>query len=369
MPLRDRRLKAHPARQEASPHRPRRAFPSLPGLASLAALLLAPAAARADVSTPGTRIVPSDVVFTGLVDFPAYRFVVAAVVFPDDDSGLSERMPKPPTPTEVREGEPLPTDSIYFQELRAIPVDAAAPVPVTDAWLASSKAPTSRSFTLRPVRVPIESGERLARARYHVRRIKAGWILIELLSASALMADGSERPLLRPIPVSYEIKAFQAPPGWQLFLMPNPSWPREGPALPVPCAVGDVLPLSQDPQTLVAIQGTPGPDGSVEGKPFVAWSARLHTWGRDEIFVESAAVASRVQLELQVEPERPMGVTVSNLYQDARGRWFQDYEARLLPVSSRDRWLWWGAQGGAAAAAVATGVWALRRRARRSAPG
>jgi hypothetical protein len=119
----------------------------------------------------------------------------------------------------------------------------------------------------------------------------------------------------------------------------------------------------------VAIQGAPGPDGSVEGKPFVAWGARLHTWVREEMWDDSAAVASRVQLELQVEPGRPMGVTVTNLYQDARGRWFEDQEARLLPVSSSDRWLWWSVQGGAAAAAVVTGFWALRRRARHRAPG
>jgi hypothetical protein len=359
MPLRDRRLGTYHAREDASPHRPRRAPRSLPGSAWLAALLLAPAAARADVSVPGERIVPSDVVFTGLLDFPAYRFVVAAVPIPHD-AGMPESV-KPPTPTEVREGEPLSTNTIYFQELRAIPADA--PQPVTDAWLASSQAPTSGSFTRRPFRVPIESSERLARARYHVRQIKAGWISIELLSASVLMADGSERPLSKPIPRSYEIVSFEAPPGWQLFLMPNPSWPREGHAPPIPCAVGDVLPLSPGPRTLVAIQGTP--EGSVAGEPFVAWGAHLHAWIRDDVSVDSAAVASRVQLELQVEPGRPLGVTVRSIYQDARGRWFDDPDARLYPVRGSDSWPWWGAAGGAAA--LATGFWALRRR--RRAPG
>ncbi|HZF54390.1 MAG TPA: hypothetical protein VE093_37345 [Polyangiaceae bacterium] len=330
-------------------------------MAWFAALLLAPAAARADVSIPGERVVPSEVVFTGLVDFPAYRFVAAAVPIPDD-SWRPDSV-QPPTPTQVREGEPLPTNTIFFQELRAIPADA--PQPVTDAWLASSQAPTSGSFTRRRVRVPIASGERLARARYHVRQIKAGWISIELLSASALMNDGSERPLSRPIPRSYEIAAIEAPPGWQFFLMPHPSWPREDPVPPIPCAAGDVLPLSPGPRTLVAIQGTPGPDGSVEGKPFVAWGAHLHAWMREDVPVDSAAVASRVQLELQVEPGSRLGVSVRERYEDARGRLFDDMEARLYPVTRSDRWPWWCVEGGAAAAALALGFWALRRRARR----
>lgn len=363
MPLRARRLGAHYAREEASPYRTRHAPRSLPGLAWLAALLLAPAAARADVSSPGERIVPSDVVFTGLVDFPGYRFVVAAVPIPHD-AGMPESM-QPPTPAEVREGEPLPTSTIYFQELRAIPADA--PQPITDAWLASSQAPTSGSFTRHPLRVPIASSERLARSRFQVRQIKAGWISIELLSASAVMADSSERALSRPIPRSYEIAAIEAPPGWQFFLMPNPAWPRSDPTPPIPCAVGDVLPLSPGPRTVVAIEGTPGPDGSVAGKPFVAWGAHLHAWIRDEVSVDSAAVASRVQLELRVEPGRPLGVTVRHLYQNAKGRWFDDDEARLYPVSESDGWPWWCAAGGAIAAALATGFWAVRRR--RRAPG
>jgi hypothetical protein len=332
-------------------------------LACLAALLLAPPPARADVSSPGERIVSSDVVFTGLSDFPAYRFVAAAIPIPDDP-GLTDTL-KPPTPTEVRDGEPLPTNTVFFQELRAIPLDA--PQPVTDAWLASSKAPTSGSFTRRPFRVPIASGERLIRARYHVRQIKAGWISIEILSSSAFMTDGSERPLSRPIPRSYEIAALQAPPGWQFFVMANPSWPRENPPPPIPCAIGDVLPLSPGPRTVVAVQGTPGPDGSLAGTPFIAWGAHLHDWIRDEVSLDSAAVASRVQVEFQVDPERPLWVTVTNLYQDARGRWFYDADARQLPVNPNDGWPWWWAAGGGAAAAVATGFWILRRRPR--APG
>jgi hypothetical protein len=329
-------------------------------LAWFAALLLAPAVARADVYSPGTRIVPSDVVFTGLVDFPAYRFVVAAVPLPSDYT-LSEGA-RLPTPTQVREGEPVLTDTTFFMELRAIPADA--PQPVTDAWLASSRAPTSGSFTSHPLRVPIASGERLDRSRYRVRHIEAGWISIELLSHSAIMSDGSERFRTRPIPRSYEITALEAPPGWQLFLMPNPSWPREGPTPPIPCAVGDVLPLSPGPRTLVAIQGTPGPDGSVEGKPFVALGAHLHAWGRDGVSLDSAAVESRVQLGLKVEPGRPFELTVRELYQDARGRWFGDPDARLDAVAMRDRWPWWCVEGGVALVALATGFWALRRRAR-----
>jgi len=253
--------------------------------------------------------------------------------------------------------------------LGARPVSAqpayTTPQPVTDAWLASSRAPTSGSFTSHPLRVPIASGERLDRSRYRVRHIEAGWISIELLSHSAIMSDGSERFRTRPIPRSYEITALEAPPGWQLFLMPNPSWPREGPTPPIPCAVGDVLPLSPGPRTLVAIQGTPGPDGSVEGKPFVALGAHLHAWGRDGVSLDSAAVESRVQLGLKVEPGRPFELTVRELYQDARGRWFGDPDARLDAVAMRDRWPWWCVEGGVAAVALATGFWALRRRARR----
>ena len=77
------------------------------------------------------------------------------------------------------------------------------------------------------------------------------------------------------------------------------------------------------------------------------WLPRERSWIRDDVSVDSAAVASRVQLELQVEPGRPLGVTVTNLYQDARGRWFHDGEARLYPVSTGDHWPWWGAAGGA----------------------
>lgn len=360
MPLCDRRLGAHQARQEAAPPRPRGAPRALPGLAYFAALLLAPAPARADISSPGERIVSSDVVFTGLSAFPAYRFVAAAIPIPDDP-GLDSL--KPPTPTEVRDGEPLSTNPVYFQELRAIPLDA--PQPVTDAWLASSQAPTSGSFTRRPFRVPIASGERLIRARYHVRQIKAGWVSLELLSTSVLMADGSERQLSKPIPRSYEIAALEAPPGWQFFLMPNPSWPRDGAAPAGPFAVGDILPLSPGPRTIVAIQGTPGPDGSVEGKPFVAWGAHLHAWIRDDVPVDSDAVAGRLQLELQVKPGRPLWVSGRHLYQNAQGRWFNEEGARLYPVLLSDRWPLWCVEGGAAAAALAAGFWVLRRRARR----
>lgn len=366
MPVRARCVGAHPARRGAVPHRPRWALRGLLGLAGGAALLLGPVAARADVSSPGERIVPSDVVFTGLVDFPAYRFVVAAVPI-GSDLGLPDSL-KPPTPAEVREGEPLSTSTVFFQELRAIPADA--PQGVTDAWLATSKAPTSGSFSRRPLRVPEASGERLARVRYRVRQVKAGWVSLELLSTSTLMADGSEKDRSKPIPRSYEITALEAPPGWTMFLMPNPSWPREGAAPAVPCAVGDVLPLSPGPRTLVAMEGTPGADGSVAGQPFVAWGGHMDPWVRDAVPVDSAAVASKVQMELQVEPGSRLGVTVRHLYQDAQGRWFDDEEARLypfnagVPVDASVRWAWWGAAGGAAIAAVATGFWVLRRRRR-----
>jgi hypothetical protein len=67
-----------------------------------------------------------------------------------------------------------------------------------------------------------------------------------------------------------------------------------------------------------------------------------------------------------VEPEHRLGVTVRHLYQDAQGRWFDDPDARLSPVIRKsDGWPWWGVAGGVTAAALATGVWALRRRRRR----
>jgi hypothetical protein len=45
-----------------------------------ATLIFCPAAARADVAVPGEHRLPSDVVFTGLGDFPAGRIVAAAGV-------------------------------------------------------------------------------------------------------------------------------------------------------------------------------------------------------------------------------------------------------------------------------------------------
>ena len=102
----------------------------------LVAALLVPAAARADVAVPGHRIVPSEIIFTGQADFPAYRFVVAVIPF--SASSWSAGSPPLPTPAVALEGKPVSTSTHFFMELRAIPADA--PDPVTDAWLASSHA-------------------------------------------------------------------------------------------------------------------------------------------------------------------------------------------------------------------------------------
>jgi hypothetical protein len=323
-----------------------------------AVLLLGAAPGRADVALPGHRIVPSEAVITGVRDFPAYRFVIAVHTYRPDPK-MFESRPLPP-PATVREGEPVSTDTLYFQELRAIPADT--PDPVTDAWVLASGAPTSGSFTRHPLRVPNESGERVARSRFHVRQVQAGWISLELLSNTAVMPDGSERPLSRVVPKSYAIDSFEAPPGWQLFLMPDPTRPRAEPALPaILCKTGDVLPLSPGPRTLVAIEGSPGENGSLEGKPHRLWGRPLDAWAREELPVESTAVAHRVQIEARVDPESEQWISIGERYQDARGRWFEDAEL-TSPVDVPIGW-WWAAGGGVASAAVLlAGTWGWRRR-------
>ncbi len=336
-------------------------LPPLLLLAFVASLFLTPVVARADVASPDTHIVASETVLTGLADFPAYRFVIAAVPIPPDAVIGSRPLP---LPVVVHDGEHVPTSSIYFQEVRAIPLDA--PEPVTDAWLASSHAPTSGSFTLHPLRVPNESTERVARAHYRVRQVRSGRVSLELLSAVAVTADGAERPYVKPIPISYEIASLKAPPGWQLYLAPDPSWPRESPPLPaIRCEAGDLLPLSPGPRTLVAVQGALDPDGSIAGRPFLVWGHPLDMWHRTEVLPDSKVVACRKELEIEVEPGlapgSPLGMAMGERYEDADGRWFHDEEA-TFPADSRLR-RWWPVGAGALFTLLAS-AWAVRRRIR-----
>jgi hypothetical protein len=336
---------------------------SLPSLVCSAVLLLGAAPARADVALPNHRTVPSEAVITGLRDFPAYRFVIAVHTHrPDPEMFKSRPLPQP---VAVREGEPAPTDTVYFQELRAIPADT--PDPVTDEWVLASRAPTSGSFTLRPLRVPNTSGERVSRARFHVRQIQAGWISLELLSSVAVMADGSERPLSKVIPTTFAIESFEAPPDWQLFLMPDPSWPRAEPPLPaIPCKPGELLPLSPGPRTLVAVRGSVGSDGSLDGKTHLVWGQPLDAWRRREVPADSAAAARRVELEVRVEPDGDLGISHGGHFEDAHGRAFHD-EDLTMPVDVYFGWQWWAAGGGACVALLVAGTWAWRRRRRRAA--
>jgi hypothetical protein len=330
----------------------------LPGLTCAAAILVAPAA-RADVSSPGERIVPSEAVIEGLADFPALRFVVAVVPV-RSDMWMPEHADLP-APSAVRDGVPVATSTRYFQELRAIPRDA--PEPVTDAWLASSHAPSSGSFTRHPLRVPVTSGERTARSRFRVRQIEAGWIALELISVVAMMGDGSERPIARGIPRSYEIESVEAPPGWRLFLMPDPSWPRTAPAPPIiACGAGDLLPLSPGPRTLVAVEGSPGPDGSLAGKPHVVWGRHLDAFQREEVPAGSPVIAHRAQLAVQIDPGHPLRIAAGDRYQDARGLWFHDEEATFPVDVPRSRWV---AGVAGAGALLVVGAWVARRARRR----
>jgi hypothetical protein len=204
----------------------------------------------------------------------------------------------------------------------------------------------------------------MVRAHYHVRQIRAGWVSLELLSAVAKMSDGSERRLSKVIARSYAIESIDLPPGWALFLMPDPAWPRAEPPIPaLPCAVGDVLPGSPGPRTLVAVQGAPGPGGSLEGKAFFAWGNPVDAFRRDEVGLDSAAVLQqrRIMVELELGRARPLQMTLGQIYQDAEGDWFDDEEARRLPIKGATRWGRWAGGGAMAMALMAAGVWALRR--------
>jgi hypothetical protein len=324
----------------------------------VSASLLVGADARADVAPgPDERDIPSEVVFTGLGDFPAYRFVLAAIPLPSHPE-LSKQLP-PPIP--VRDGEPVSTSSVYFQELRAAPADT--PDPVTDAWLAASHAPGSGLVSRKALRVRATSTEKMTRVRWQVRQIQGRRVSAEQLSVVAVMPDGSERPVAKVIPLSFAVDSVTAPPGWQLFLMADPSWPREGPPPPVvPYVVGDVLPLTPALRTLIAVEGAPGPEGSLEGKRYVSWDHYLDPWARTEIPPRSPAVARRRHFIIEVVPGRPLDVTIMDLYQDAKGRWFWDEETEH-PYAVPIRWWLWTACGGGMGALM-LGAWMLRRRRR-----
>jgi hypothetical protein len=327
--------------------------------AAAAALILCPAAARADVAVPGEHRLPSEVVFTGLHEFPAYRFVAAVSSHRPDDKDDKRGAP---TPTPVREGEVVVTDRLLFQELRAIPADT--PDPVTDAWVLASNTPTSGIFTRHPSSVPDTSTDRASRARFRVRRIQGGRVSIELLSNAVVGADGTERPISKPVPVSWVIESLAAPPGWQLFLMRDPSWPSADPAPPpVPCKVGEILPLAPAIRTLVAVEGSPLPDGSIADKAHVVWGRPLDEWERQEVAVDSPVVEARGQLEIEVVPGRRLHVTRGERFRDTRGRWFDD-ESAMHPIEVPARWGSWAA-GGGCAVVLLVGAWAFRRIRRR----
>ncbi len=329
------------------------------------ALIFGGAPARADVAGPNERAVASQVVFTGLRDFPAYRFVIAVDPHRPDPKDIKND--DLPAPIPVRDGEPVSTDTIYFQDLRAIPADT--PDPVTDAWVLASNAPTSGSFTLHPRRVQTESPERMVRATFHVRQIRGGWISLELMSHVVFLEGGSQQPISRLIPVSFAIETYEAPPGWQLYLMPDPTHARVDPPLPVvPCKAGDVLPMSPGPRTLVAVLGSVGPDGSLDGKTHLVWGRPLDPWRREEVPVQSAAVAQRVDVEVVVRQEGKLEMTVGRHFQDAQGRLFWD-DGLTMPVDvpeGSERWGWWPvAGGGAAGALLLLGLWTWRGRRKR----
>ncbi|MEQ9318749.1 MAG: hypothetical protein RIF41_06295, partial [Polyangiaceae bacterium] len=264
--------------------------------------LLVTTHAHADVASPNQRIVPAELVFTGLGEVPGYRFVLAAIAIEDppfDDWS-------PPEPVEVSDGTAVPASTIYFQELRALPTDA--PRPVSDAWLASSEAPSSGKVGRRPLRVPETSDEVVVRATYRVRQVRAGWISTELESVVADMADGSSRTLARPIPRVVSLSKVEVPDGWTLYWMAHPSWPPTAAPIPaVACSSGDDVPLSPGPRTLVAVQGGLTSEGAVAGRPFVAWDVHFDAWGRDAVAPESPAVTQRLELEVEVRPGERLG--------------------------------------------------------------
>lgn len=329
------------------------------------ALLLGAAPARGDVAIAGTHIIPSDAVFTGTRDFPGYRFVVAVHTSrPGKDEMPSIPIP-PPAP--VREGEPVSTHTVYFQELRAIPADM--PDPVSDEWVLASKAPTSGSFSRHPVRVADGSNERSARAYYHIRQVRAGWISLELLGADLLLDDGSKKPHVKVIPQSYSIESFEAPAGWQLFVMPDPKWaPSDSPLPAVAVGAGDTLPLSPGPRTLVAVFGGLGPDGSLTGKEYQTWGRPIDPFWREEVEVGSGAVLQQRQLNVRISPGGTMEMSFGERFKDADGDWFDDSEL-TFPVDQilrPEQKIALGVAASVLVAFIAGAVWLFRRRKRKA---
>ncbi|MBK8255497.1 MAG: hypothetical protein IPK82_22900 [Polyangiaceae bacterium] len=331
----------------------------------LTAALVCTENAGADVAVAGTHILPSDAVFTGVNDFPKFRFVVAV----HSHRPSPEEMPSMPIPepSAVKEGEPVPIHKVFFQELRAIPLDAPDPVP--DAWVLASNAPTSGSFTRHPVRVPIGSDEVSARAYYHVRQVEAGWISVELLGADLLLKDGSKKPHVKVIPVSYAVESFEAEPGWKLFLMPDPKWPAGAVSLPaVRYGVGDELVLTPGPRTLVAVKGDVGPSGSLDGKEYRVWGRPLDAFQTDEVAPESGAVGRQVRLHVEIGSEGKLDISLGERFRNGEGDWFEDADL-TFPVEGvlrREHKIALGALGILAIGLLGGGVWFVRRRRKRA---
>jgi hypothetical protein len=328
-------------------------------------VLLTPASAGSDVAPgPDERRLPGEVVFTGLHDFPAYRFVIR-VENPEafEKPGGSPLRADLPPPALVREGEVVPLDPIYFQSLTAVPADTSKPI--TYAWL-TSHAPTSAPVSRPRPTVAKASPERAMRLRFHVRQVQGRFVSLELLAADVVYLDGTEKPLDKPIPTSVVIRSLEAPPGWRLFLMPDPAWPRTDPSPPVvPCVVGEVLPSSPGPRTLVAVEGVPGPDGSLEGKPHVTWQGWFDPWYRVEVEAESRLVASQDDLEVTVVPGERLSISRERRYRDTEGRWYFDEQGKVLDSTHRARaWWWWAAGGAAGSGLLAVAAWALVKRRR-----
>ena len=342
-----------------------RALSKTAGVSLVAALawLSTEAPARADVAIPGYHIVPSEVVFTGLHDFPNYRFVIAvSSLRPEPGSRPEDAVP---APVSVREGEPVRTGSPFFQELRALPKDT--PDPVTDEWVLASKTPTSSIFTRHPYRAPDGSDEQRSRARFHVRGVHDHWISLELLSNEVLLGDGSARPISKVIPVSWAIESFEAPSGWNLFLMTDPSSPSTAPTFPPQeLDAGDVLPPSVALRMLVAVKGSDPPQGSPDSPLHYRLKRPLDPWARDEVPPNSRAVENRQLFYVEVTPEGALSLSGGDRYRDADNNWFEDAELEL-PSASRARYQRWLAPGATVFAAlilIAVGAILQRRRTR-----
>lgn len=325
-----------------------------------AAVALGGGVARADVRMAGHHRLPSEVLFQNLGAFPSYRFFVAPVA--RSAEAMREHGGAVPAPVEAREGEAIDASGGAFLELRAVPRGSAPEAP-TEAWLAGSGAPSSGSFSRHSVQVLDGSGERKMRYRFRVQRVDPGWVALEPLAAVYVMADGAEQPFTRPAPLSWQLGSIALPPGWGLFLMPDPSWPRGEPLTPRPCSPGQLLEIPPGPAlTLVAGQGEPAADGSFGGRPSAAWGVRVHGWSREDVHHDSAAVAVRDQLEVRVAEGQRLEVIHHRVHQDEHGDWFEDPEARLYPVSSFTRRRRLGLGALTAVVALAAGAWALARR-------